>query len=106
MPKPYTLDALIAKWSNRRFTTWITTEQFKKHCGHWYVLVKCDCGHELYVNVSSLSMHTHCTCELLKKVRAKQENQNKRLDLEKIWPDVVKAGQKVMRKYKNGMAKV
>lgn len=106
MPKPYTQEALIEKWSNKRFSTWVTTEQFKKHCGHWFVLVKCDCGYELFVNVSSLNKHTRCTCELLKKVREKQERKEKQLDLEKIWPNVVKAGQRVMRKYHNAMAKV
>lgn len=100
MTRVYDVPKLIDKYAGKRFGSWVIGKDFHKNKSHWFVDVLCDCGETNIVNISCIKNHGNCTCDYLKKIREKKAKDNSKTDLETIWPKVVKAGRKVMEKYK------
>lgn len=90
-----------AKYANQAFGTWKTSTVFL-HRSTWYANVVCtECGAELSVSVSCLSKHGGCNCKKFMREKELRNPPSGFLGLEEVWPNVVKAGRKVMRKYNN-----
>lgn len=106
MPRLHTLESLQARWGNRRFGTWTTSNEFEKDEGVWKAWVQCDCGDRHLVIISSLNGHRRCSCKLLRKERERRSGIDPFTALEKIWPSVMKAGRKATEKYNNAMAHI
>ena len=104
MPKPFDVPMLIDKYTGKRFGSWIVGDKFFKQNKHWNVNVTCDCGKTHNVTVSALTLHKGCSCGYLDMVRQYKNKGYATTDLEKIWPNVVKAGRQAMEQYKNEVA--
>ena len=98
-PRGFNPEMLKAKYTGKRFGSWLVGDQFFRENKHWHVNILCDCGKKHNVTISSLTQHRGCSCAYLEKVQNYKYRGCKRTELEKIWPDVVKAGREVMDKY-------
>ena len=95
-----------AKYAHKAFGTWKTSTVFLRG-STWYANVVCtECGTELIASISCLSKHGKCNCKKFLREKELRNPTSGFLGLEKVWPTVVKAGQRVMRKHKHAMAKV
>ena len=99
-----TKEKCAAKYANKTFGTW-TTSDVELDGSNWYAWVTCkECGSTFRVSISCLSKHNHCNCIKYLRERAIATAPSGFVALEKLWPSVVKAGQKAMRKHRNAMA--
>lgn len=99
---------VAAKYANKRFGSFVTSDNLYLRDNRWHITVKCDCGQEHEVMTSRLNLHRGCNCKALVFSRTHKYVRKERTctfkPLEQIWPKVVKAGHKVMEKYNNAMA--
>lgn len=96
-----------AKYANKTFGSWTTTG-VALIGSTWYTNVTCsECGSSFLVSISCLSKHKRCNCKKYLREREIVTAPSGFVALEKIWPNVVKAGQRSIRKSKkDAMAKV
>ena len=104
-PRGFSVEMLIAKYSGKRFGSWIVGKDFYREERQWHVDVRCDCGKTWKVTTASLTSHRGCSCRYLEKVAENKLRSYEKTDLEKIWPAVIKAGRTAMEKY-NAMAQI
>ena len=91
---------VVATWGNKRFGSWTSGTNVRLEKCTWFIDVTCDCGEKLEVAISGFSRHKKCNCKRMNKTKKKHLESLRGYEaLEKIWPEVIKAGQKVMRKY-------
>ena len=104
--KGMTKEECAAKYSHKTFGSW-TTGDIELHGSTWYTTVNCsECGSEFRVSIMCLSKHNRCNCIKYLREREIVTAPSGFVALEKIWPKVVKAGQRIMRKHKNAMASI
>lgn len=93
--------------------TFIRLVDEKNNIGNPPIWVRCNiCGEKFIASFSSFIRRasTKCTCKTMLALRGRREREgllfaHKRMDLELIWPSVIRAGRNAMEKY-NAMASI